>query len=374
MTKVLPESNLGDAIVEAVRSPLVVLDGRLRVNRANRAFYGLFRESPESTEDRLVYELGEGHWDIPELRRLLEEILPRHTEFDDYEVTQEFPAIGRRTLLLNARRIPAGPDHGPLILLAMEDETERRVAEARVQRYTDELERSNRALEEFAAVASHDLQEPLRKILMFGDRLRRSLPGALPEKAEDSLARMLNAAQRMQELIDGLLRYSRVTTRALPFERVDLSVVVDAVLGDLEGAADRTGASVTRDDLPTVEADPLQMRQLFQNLLTNALKFRRSDVAPRVHVGRRSLGDGAREEITVVDNGIGLEPQHAERIFGVFQRLHGHDEFEGSGIGLAICRRIVERHHGTIRAAPHPGGGAVFEVVLPTRNTQGAAP
>lgn len=374
MTKVLPESNLGDAIVEAVRSPLVVLDGRLRVNRANRAFYGLFRESPESTEDRLVYELGEGHWDIPELRRLLEEILPRHTEFDDYEVTQEFPAIGRRTLLLNARRIAAGPDHGPLILLAMEDETERRVAEARVQRYTDELERSNRALEEFAAVASHDLQEPLRKILMFGDRLRRSLPGALPEKAEDSLARMLNAAQRMQELIDGLLRYSRVTTRALPFERVDLSVVVDAVLGDLEGAADRTGASVTRDDLPTVEADPLQMRQLFQNLLTNALKFRRSDVAPRVHVGRRSLDDGAREEITVVDNGIGLEPQHAERIFGVFQRLHGRDEFEGSGIGLAICRRIVERHHGTIRAAPHPGGGAVFEVVLPTRNTQGAAP
>lgn len=364
------EQSLGDAIVETMRTPLIVLDSELRVKRANRTFYRLFQERPQTTEARLIYELGDGHWNIPKLRALLEDILPARTEFDDYEVTQDFPGIGPRTMLLNARQVPEGPDHEALILLALEDVTDRRAAEATLERYTRELERSNQALQDFAAIASHDLQEPLRKILMFGDRLRRSVQGGLAEKAEDSLTRLLDAAQRMQALIDGLLRYSRVTTRAQPFEPMDLSAAADAVLEDLASALERSGGSVTRDELATLDADPLQMRQLFQNLLSNALKFRRQDVAPQIHIGQRLLADGAEVEITVRDNGIGLETQHAERIFGVFARLHRRDEFEGSGIGLAICRRIVERHRGSIHAAPHPDGGSVFTVLLPMRQSE----
>ena len=363
-------TSLGDAIVDTVRTPLLVLDSELRVQRANRMFYRLFQERPESTETRRIYELGDGHWDIPELRELLEEILPRRTEFEDYEVSKMFPSIGPRTMLLNARQVPEGPDHQAVILLALEDITERRASEATLQRYTREIERSNQALQDFAAIASHDLQEPLRKILMFGDRLRRSVPDGLAEKAEDSLTRLLDAAQRMQSLIDGLLRYSRITTRAQPYEAVNLSVVADKVLEDLESAVERSGGSVTRDELPTLDADPLQMRQLLQNLLSNALKFRRRDVAPQIHIGQRLLADGAEIEITVRDNGIGLEAQHAERIFGVFARLHRRDEFEGSGIGLAICRRIVERHGGRIHAAPHPDGGSVFTLLLPARQLE----
>lgn len=366
----VPEQSLGDAIVETVRTPLIVLDGDLRVQRANRTFYRLFDEHPQTTESRLIYELGEGQWNIPGLRQLLEEILPQETEFEDYEVTLQFPSIGRRTMLLNARRVPGSSEHRQVILLALEDVTDRREAEAKVQRYTKELERSNQALEEFAAIASHDLQEPLRKILMFGDRLRRSAEGALTEKAEDSLTRLSNAAQRMQSLIDGLLQYSRVTTRAQPFEPVDLAAVADAVLEDLASALERSSGTVTREELPSVVADPLQMRQLLQNLLSNALKFRRTDAAPTVHIGQRLLDDGDTVEITVRDNGIGLQPQYAERIFGVFARLHGREEFEGSGIGLAICRRIANRHGGSITAAPVPDGGSVFTVVLPTRQAQ----
>lgn len=365
------EQFLSDAIVDTMRTPLLILDSGLRVQRANKAFYRLFQERPRTTESRLIYELGDGHWNIPELRQLLEEILPQRTEFEDYAVTQTFPSIGPRTMLLNAREVaPAGPNQMPVIVLAIEDVTERRAAEATVQRYTKELERSNQALQDFAAIASHDLQEPLRKILMFGDRLRRSVQGGLEAKAEDSLARLLYSAQRMQTLINGLLEYARVTTRARPYEPVDLSAVADAVLSDLESALDRSGGAVTRDELPTVDADALQMRQLLQNLLGNALKFRREDVTPQIHIGQRSLENGAQVELTVCDNGIGIETQHAERIFSVFTRLHGRNEFEGSGIGLAICRRIVERHGGSIHAAPDPKGGSVFTVTLPTRQNE----
>ncbi len=364
------DQSLGDAIVDTIRTPLIVLDSELRVKRANSTFYRLFQERPQTTEARLIYELGDGHWNIPKLRALLEEILPRRTQFEDYEVSQSFPSIGPRTMLLNARQVPEGPDHAPVILLALEDVTDRRIAEATLQRYTQELERSNQALQDFAAIASHDLQEPLRKILMFGDRLRRTVQGGLEEKAEDSLARLLDAAQRMQALINGLLEYARVTTRAQPFELVDLAAVTDAVLEDLASAMDRSGAIVTRDELYALEADPLQMRQLLQNLLSNALKFRRQDIAPRIHVGQQLLAAGTQVELSFRDNGIGLEAQHAERIFGMFARLHGRGEFDGSGIGLAICRRIVERHGGSIHAAPHPDGGSVFTVLLPTRQTE----
>ncbi|MGE5532237.1 MAG: sensor histidine kinase, partial [Bacteroidota bacterium] len=228
-------------------------------------------------------------------------------------------------------------------------------------------------LEQFAYVASHDLQEPLRKIMAFGDRLQIGAGSLLDERSRDYLGRMLNAAQRMSGLINDLLAYSRITTKAQPFSPVNLAQVVQEVLSDLEVAIEEAGARVEVGELPTIDADPSQMRQLLQNLIGNALKFRREGVPLVVLVESQILqgvpypGAGLRNmmQLRVIDNGIGFEERFAERIFEVFERLHSREEYPGSGMGLAICRKIVERHHGTITAASKPGEGSVFTVTMP---------
>lgn len=361
-------SALAGAIVQTVRNPLLVLDETLRVLVANPAYYRTFRVTAEATEGRALYSLGSGQWDIPRLRGLLEDILPAREQLEDFEVHHAFPEIGPRTMLLNARRLedPAGT-RPPLILLAIEDVTERKQAEAAVRRYTAELERSNAALAEFASVASHDLQEPLRKVRTFGDRLARALGEHLNETARDSLTRMQDATARMQGLINDLLAYSRLSTGEIRFAPVDLDEVVRAAVHDLDDAIQRTGATVELHALPTLEADAAQMRRLFQNLLGNALKFRRPDEAPWVRVAGGL--DDAQCVVTVADRGIGFDDEYAERIFGIFQRLHGRTEYEGSGIGLAICRKIVERHDGTIVGRRNAEGGATFTVTLPWTQT-----
>ena len=229
------------------------------------------------------------------------------------------------------------------------------------------LEQSNRELESFASVASHDLQEPLRKIQTFSERLRTTYAEALGAEGRDYLERMNNAATRMRRLIDDLLSFSRVSSRAQPFARVDLAEIAREVLGDLEETIAQAGATVTLGELPRLEADPTQMRQLLQNLLSNALKFHRDDVAPSVNVRATVDPETLRCELLVEDNGIGFDEKYHDRIFNVFQRLHGRGKYDGTGIGLAICRRIVERHGGSIRARSTPGQGATFIATLPLK-------
>jgi signal transduction histidine kinase len=236
-----------------------------------------------------------------------------------------------------------------------------------VERINRELARSNRELESFASVASHDLQEPLRKITAFGDRLKSQEAGALSDRGRDYLERMQNAATRMQSLIEDLLAYSRVTTRGQPFVPVSLAEVTREVLSDLELRIERTGARVEVGELPTIEADPTQMRQLLQNLLSNALKFQRPGETPRIRVEGRPLNGSAAIELRVEDNGIGFDEKYLDRIFTVFQRLHGRGEYEGTGVGLAICRKIALRHGGDITARSQPGQGATFIVTLPLK-------
>jgi signal transduction histidine kinase len=245
----------------------------------------------------------------------------------------------------------------------------RRIAEAALESRTQQLGRSNKELEQFAYIASHDLQEPLRKISAFGSRLASKYCDVLGEQGVDYVTRMQNAAVRMQSLIDGLLSYSRVTTKAQPFSRVDLGAIAAEVLVDLETKIKDTGATVRTDVAAVIDADPLQMRQLFQNLVGNALKYHAADVSPIIDI-RASLTD-KECIITVADNGIGFEQQYAEQIFGVFTRLHGRSsEYEGSGIGLSVCRKIVDRHGGTIGARSEPGKGATFTVCLPSSHAQ----
>ncbi|QMS87219.1 PAS domain-containing protein [Nostoc edaphicum CCNP1411] len=239
-------------------------------------------------------------------------------------------------------------------------------------RQRQELARSNKELQQFAFVASHDLQEPLRKITTFGDRLKTTCGDTLTEQGRDYLERMQNAANRMQTLIEDLLTLSRVTTRAQPFVSVNLAKIAQEVLCDLEVYIQQTGASVEIAELPTIQADPLQMRQLLQNLLGNALKFHRLQTPPLIKIYGNILNDQADNisanselcQIIVEDNGIGFEEKYLDRIFNVFQRLHSSIEYEGTGIGLAICRKIAERHHGNITAQSIPGQGAKFIVTL----------
>jgi signal transduction histidine kinase len=265
---------------------------------------------------------------------------------------------------------------GSLQRLTADLEESRDALELRVQERTHELRRSNAQLERFAYVASHDLQEPLRKVLAFSDRLGTRCESQLDERGKDYLLRMQSAATRMRALIDDLLMFSRIQGSEGRRATVDLGGVVRGVVEDLETRLAETQGRIDVGVLPAVDADPTRMRQLFQNLLGNALKFARPGVPPEVVVQavavdgstERPAGVGAGQElcrIQVIDNGIGFEPKHADRIFGVFQRLHGRSEYEGTGIGLAVCRRIVEGHRGSLTAHSSPGEGATFEVTLP---------
>jgi signal transduction histidine kinase len=267
-------------------------------------------------------------------------------------------------------------------LMAARDELEVRVRERtaelataneHLRQSTLELERSNRELQDFAFVASHDLQEPLRKIQAFGDRLRGKHGEALGPEGIDYLERMQRAAHRMHVLINDLLTFSRVTSKGQPFVPADLGQIAREVLSDLEVRVEQTGARVEIGGLPTRDADPLQMRQLLQNLIGNALKFHRDGEPPHVRVSASVLADGGppRARIVVADNGIGFDMKYLDRIFTPFQRLHGRQEYEGTGMGLAVCRRIVERHGGTLTAESAPGEGSRFLVTLPVRQTQG---
>jgi light-regulated signal transduction histidine kinase (bacteriophytochrome) len=235
------------------------------------------------------------------------------------------------------------------------------------------LERSNPELEGFASIASHDIKEPLRKIRAIGERLEAVCEGRLPEKGRDYLARMTAAAARMQTLIANVLSLARVSTRAVAWREIDLGIVVSAVLADLDEALSRTGGRVEVGPLPSLPADPTQMRQLFQNLIVNALKFRGA-APPLIRISAtvrdskpKALPAAVRAgwQIIVADNGIGFDAKYAERIFQPFERLHGRDVYEGTGIGLALCRRIVQRHGGTISADAAPGAGARFTIHLP---------
>jgi signal transduction histidine kinase len=257
--------------------------------------------------------------------------------------------------------------------------SERTKAEEKLKAYTLRLEQSNRELQDFASVASHDMQEPLRKIQAFGDRLKLKCAATLPPEGQDYLERMQNAAQRMQVLINDLLAFSRVTTKAQPFVPVSLSTIVHEVLSDLEVRIQQVNAHIEIGSLPTLAADPLQMRQLLQNLISNALKFHRPEVIPHIQIfsqpchseGMTSTISETEEptfyQIRVADNGIGFDEKYLDRIFTVFQRLHSRSQYEGTGIGLAICRKIVERHSGQITASSQPGQGTTFIITLPTR-------
>lgn len=258
---------------------------------------------------------------------------------------------------------------------------ERKKMENELRLFTAKLKWSNRELQEFASVASHDLQEPLRKVRAFSDRLKAVCGDELSEKASDYLDRMQSAAGRMQTLIEDLLVFSRVTSRAKPFVNVELERIAREVLSDLEVTIDQLGGRVELGKLPAIMADPLQMRQLLQNLISNGLKFHKEGKPPVVKVyceldKEQNGPSGANTDaeffrLVVEDDGIGFDEKYCDKVFSIFQRLHSRSEYEGTGIGLAVCRKIVERHEGSITARSTPGRGARFIATLPLKQCKG---
>ena len=342
------------AMVESVPHGVVMVDGSgeiVFVNRQTERLFGYAREAL--------------------LGQPIERIVPtrfreRHPEFRaTYFADPQARAMGAGRDLFGRRKDgteipveiglnPIETDEGLFVLASVVDISARKRAE-------EELRRSNEELERFAYVASHDLQEPLRTVTSYVQLLARRYRDKLDADAAEFIEFAVQGAMRMQRLIEDLLAFSRVGTRAAALVPTDANAALDAALENLKAAAGEAGATLTRGPLPTVLADPVQLGQLFTNLVGNAVKFRGTE-PPRVQIGAER--DGTQWVFRVRDNGIGIDPQYFERIFVIFQRLHGRNEYPGTGIGLAVCRKIVERHGGRIWVESEEGGGATFSFTL----------
>ncbi|MCE9612047.1 MAG: CHASE3 domain-containing protein [Chthoniobacter sp.] len=371
------EHNLLRSIINTIPDHVFVKDLTGRFILDNEAHRSAISCSGEGVEGRTVFDY------FPE------EDASRYHDDDRFVIEtgerilkREDAVVGPdgREIWLQTTKVPLRDPGGRIIGLVgiAANISARKADEEQLRRFAGQLERSNSELKNFASVASHDLQEPLRKIQAFGGRLRAKCAEALGVQGMDYLTRMEGAAQRMQVLIQDLLKLSRVTSRALPFVDCALRDIALGVVSDLEVAIEQKNARVQIGDLPVIQGDPVQMQQLFQNLISNALKFQRPGEVPvvtvtsRIYTPMEPLITGATSgaalcEIVVQDNGIGFEACFAEQIFVVFQRLHTRSEYEGTGIGLAVCRKITDRHGGTIVAHSGPSGGATFTITLPIK-------
>jgi PAS domain S-box-containing protein len=350
------------AVIASVSDGVVSLDQDGTIRAINGAASSIFGVAPQVALGRPVGDLIPAPFDPASWSAQHTEFLARH-------------GSGRLIELEVSVSLLDVVSGGGALLCIIRDVSARKKAERKIARYAALLEEQNRELRDFAYVASHDLQEPLRKVRTFADMFIEDHGASVPADGKHLLDRMSQSAARMQTLINELLAYSRINTRFEPAAGVELSTVLESVLADLELAIQESGAEISADPLPELPGDPTQLRQLFQNLVSNSLKFRRPGVAPMIRITHAVLEPGAAEDapdnavryhrISVSDNGIGFDQKYATRVFEVFERLNAKKDYPGTGIGLAICQKIVRRHGGCIEAQSEPERGATFEVLLP---------
>src|SRR3984885_5657874 len=358
-------------IVDTVREPLLILDTTLRVRSGNRAFYQTFKVSLEETEDRLIYELGNGQWDIPDLRTLLEDIVPMSSVFNDFQLEHDFPSIGRRVMLLNARKLQAG-HHGELLVLAMEDVTERRRAEEEVAKAKEAAETANRTKSLFLANMSHELRTPLNAILGYSEMLQEeALELELVSEFGADLEKINGAGKHLLALINDILDLSKIEAGKMELflETFDLAKMIDEVASTVRPMVEKNANTLHiqhAPDLGVMHADQLKVRQSLFNLLANALKFTREGNIT-LEADRQSMDGSGWIVFRVTDSGIGLRPEQIVKLFQDFTQADASTtrKFGGTGLGLALTRRFCQMMGGDVTVHSVAGEGSIFTIMLP---------
>ncbi len=385
-----------EAIIATLHEPIIVLTNEFRIKSANKSFYQRFEANEKELEGEMFFQWQNGFWNVPGLLERFQKIIPEQSYLQGLKITVVSPSKEPKVLELNARQIITEINHEQLILLAIHDITERDLLDKAQKHFADELVRqvemqtkdlkeantelkySNENLQQFAFIASHDLQEPLRKIRTFTTLLSKRYKETLPDEGKELVEKINKSAARMSQLIKEVLEYSNVAHGVKEFSETNLDHLFKSVLNDLDLLISETSAKIVYDKpLPTITAIPLQMNQLFYNLLANALKFIKRDTTPEVRITFKMLSpenvrinsklseELSYLEIIFADNGIGIDQPFAEQIFHLFERLHTSSAFEGTGVGLALCKKIVENHKGDIFVKSMEGKGASFYIVLP---------
>jgi len=369
-----------ETVIQTVRDPLVVLSADLRVHSANEAFYNTFKVSAAETEGRLIFELGNGQWNIPKLRELVEDVILRSNFFNDFEIEHGFGQIGHRTFFVNARLLQGAESRAKMILLGIQDITERKQAEAAViqaqqelQQHAQSLEKTVaertaalretvRELEAFSYSISHDLRGPLRAMNNFAQMLRENYAAQLDDTGRDYLQRISASAGRLDKLVQEVLNYTRILRAEVPLTRIDMDQLVREILHSYPDWQPPQVDIQIEGTLPPVLGHEGFLTQCVSNLLSNAVKFVAPGVRPRVRIWAEPRN--TRVRINFQDNGVGVAPEDETRIFRMFERIHPAAEYEGTGIGLTIVRKAVERMRGRVNFESEPGQGTTFWLEL----------
>jgi len=344
-------SEFAESVINTVREPLISLDQDLRVVTVSRSFYEFFKVKPEDTVGQLIYDLGNKQWDIPKLRELLETILPQKTTFDNYEVEHDFATIGRRVMLLNARQIKQRTGKERVILLAIEDITERREIE-------NGLKKAHEELESFAYSVSHDLRAPLRGIDGWSLALLEDYKDKLDEQGRQYIDLVRSETQIMGRLIDDLLMFSRQSRAGMNQQQLDMTAMAQHIVARLQQQNPNLQADFIIQPGLSAQGDAGLIEIALNNLLDNALKFSSKCSHAVIEFGQ--VDQEGRKAFFVRDNGVGFDMTYSNKLFGVFRRLHKASEFPGTGIGLASVQRIINRHGGLIWAEAKVNEGATF--------------
>jgi two-component system CheB/CheR fusion protein len=365
-----------ESIIKTIREPLIIVDQDFTIKSANPAYYKYFETTEKETEGQSFFEIGSCQWKIPEFQELLHEMMNNSTAIHDFKANTLCPGIGRKIMMVNARKIVDSKPTG-LILIALEDITEVTAMNELLVMKNHELNLHNEQLEAFSSSASHDLQEPLRKIHMFCTRIIGDEKN-ISQKSVHVLERIMVSISNMSQLIDDLIGFTKANiVDAKDYKKTDLNYLLKKTTTDLKDMITESNAEVNSSPLPVVKVIPYQIQQLFTNLIINSIKYSNKTATPQIHIDAEKpvLEEISRIggnpdidfiKIKVSDNGIGFNSEYADRIFEPFCRLHSKDEYRGSGLGLTLSRKIVSNHNGVIIADSHKGKGTVISIYLPS--------